>query len=115
VTQAAGGYTPSVAIRLGILQVDAEALGAVCRVWRIRRLAVFGSVLRDDFTPDSDVDVLIEFDPGAAVGYFGLYDLEQELAPLFGGRTLDIGTFRSLSKWIREDVLSQAVVLYDEE
>ena len=83
-----------------------------CRRNRIRQLSFFGSVLRDDFSPESDVDVLVEFEPGARVGLFKLYDLEQELSRLFGGRRAEINTPRSLSSYFRDEVLAEAEVQY---
>ncbi|MGH7844156.1 MAG: nucleotidyltransferase family protein [Candidatus Binatia bacterium] len=83
-----------------------------CRRHRIRKLSLFGSLLRDDFGPNSDVDVLVEFEPDARVGFFKLYDLEQELSQLLGGRRVDINTPNSLSKHFREEVLAEAEVLY---
>ena len=70
-----------------------------CRRNRIKKLAFFGSVLRDDFRPDSDVDVLVEFEPGARVGFFELHDMEQELSDLVGGRKVDMNTPKCLSKY----------------
>jgi predicted nucleotidyltransferase len=83
-----------------------------CRRNRIRRLALFGSVLRDDFGPDSDVDVLVEFEAGARVGLFELYDMEQELSRLLGGRKVEMNTSRSLSRYFRDQVLRDAEVHY---
>jgi predicted nucleotidyltransferase len=83
-----------------------------CRRHGIRKLSLFGSLLRDDFGPESDVDVLVEFEPDTRVGLFKLYDLEQELSGLLGGRRIDINTPKSLSKHFREEVLAEAEVLY---
>lgn len=79
-----------------------------CRRNRITKLAFFGSVLRDDFRNDSDIDILVEFETGAPVGFFELYDMEQELSHLFGGRNVDINTPKSLSKYFRDEVLREA-------
>jgi hypothetical protein len=62
------------------LYIDREKIATFCQRHHIRGLAFFGSVLRDDFRPESDVDVLVEFAPGTTVGFFKLYDLEQELS-----------------------------------
>jgi len=83
-----------------------------CRRNHIRKLAFFGSVLRDDFSPDSDIDVLVEFEPDAGVGFFELYDMEQELSSLLGGRKVDLSTPKCLSKYFRDKVLSEAEVHY---
>ena len=96
------------------VEIPRAQLAAFCRRNRIRRLALFGSVLRDDFGPDSDVDVLVEFDPGAVVGLFKLYDVEQELSKLLGGRRVEISTPRGLSKYFRDDVLSEAELQYEQ-
>ena len=96
------------------VKIPPEALADFCRHNHIRRLALFGSVLREDFGPDSDVDVLVEFEPRARVGLFELYDMEQELSALLGGRKVDMNTPKSLSKYFRDDVLAQAQVQYDQ-
>jgi len=96
------------------LEIPREALADFCRRNHIRRLALFGSVLREDFGPDSDVDVLVEFEPEACVGLFELYDMEHELSALLGGRKVDMNTPKSLSKYFRDEVLAQAEVHYDQ-
>lgn len=83
-----------------------------CRRNRIKKLALFGSVLRDDFGPKSDVDVLVEFEPEARVGFFELYDMEQELSDIIGGRKVDLNTPKCLSKYFRDKVLATAEVQY---
>ena len=83
-----------------------------CRRNRIRKLAFFGSVLREDFRADSDVDVLVEFEPEARVGFFELYDMEQELSHILGGRKVDLNTPKCLSKYFRDKVLATAEVQY---
>lgn len=94
------------------LEIPEEKLAGFCRRNRIRKLSFFGSVLRDDFGPESDVDVLVEFESGTVVGFFELYDLEQELSRLLGGRRVDIHTPRGLSRYIRDRVLSEEEVQY---
>jgi len=96
------------------LLVSKNEIREFCRRNHIRKLSLFGSILRNDFTRDSDVDVLVEFAPGAGVGFFELYNLEQELSRLFGGRKVEITTPGSLSKYFREDVLKSAEVQYVE-
>ena len=93
------------------IDVDQEDLARVCRRWGVRRLSFFGSVLRDDFGLDSDVDVLVEFKPEADVGLFEFVDLQQELAALLG-RDVDLHTPASLSHFFREQVLGSAEVAY---
>ena len=96
---------------LGI-KVPQKALARFCRKYRINRLALFGSVLREDFGPGSDVDVLVEFEPGHVPGFLGLSRMEQELERLFGGRKVDLRTPEDLSKYFREEVLRSAQVQY---
>jgi len=94
------------------IAVDREKLAAICRENGIRKLALFGSVLRDDFGPDGDVDVLVEFEPGHVPGFLGLHRIEREIAGLFGGRRIDLLTYRSLNPYLRDRVLAEAEVQY---
>ena len=96
------------------IDIPKDKIADFCRRHRVRKLALFGSVLRADFGPESDVDVVVEFEAGVPVGLFKLYDLEQELSELLGGRKVDINTPRSLSKYFRDEVLAEAEVLYDQ-
>ncbi|MBI4499173.1 MAG: nucleotidyltransferase family protein [Chloroflexi bacterium] len=93
--------------------VPEQAIADFCRKHHIRRLAFFGSVLRDDFRPDSDIDVLVEFEPGQVPGFFGLVGMEEELTVLFGGRKVDLRTPGELSRYFRQKVLDSAVAVYD--
>ena len=97
-----------------MIYVDEAMIREFCRRRRIRWLALFGSVLRDDFRPDSDVDVLVEFEPGETPSFFGLADIEEELSQLMGGRKLDLVTPKFLNRWMRDRVLAEAKVLYAE-
>ncbi|GAB4240053.1 MAG: nucleotidyltransferase [Acidobacteriota bacterium] len=94
------------------LTVSREAIANFCRNHGIRRLAVFGSALRDDFGPDSDVDVLVEFAPDRIPTLFDLVGMEQELSVLFGGRRVDLRTPNDLSPYFRNEVLAEAEVQY---
>lgn len=94
------------------LDVDREDLRAFCQHHGIRRLALFGSVLRDDFGPDSDVDVLVEFEPGHEPG-LRFFRMEEELSDLVG-RDVDLHTLGFLSHHIREVVLEEAEDQYVE-
>lgn len=94
------------------LDIPSQKINEFCRVNRIRRLALFGSVLRDDFSDSSDVDVLVEFDPDARVGMIRLAALEEELCQILG-RKVDLNTPGFLSKYYRERILSEAEVQYD--
>lgn len=92
------------------IHVDQHALEMFCRRHHIRRLAFFGSVLRDDFTPDSDVDVLYEFQPGHEPGW-EIAQIEEELTQL-PGRRADLVPYKYLNPHIRDRILSQAEVQY---
>ncbi len=81
-----------------------------CQTHHIRRLSFFGSVLREDFTPQSDIDVLVEFEPGHAPG-FDFFLMQEELSQLLG-RKVDLQTIGFLSPEIRRSVLSEAVAAY---
>lgn len=94
------------------INIPKDKIAEFCRRNRIHRLALFGSVLRDDFGPESDVDVLVEFEPDARVGFFELYDMEQELGRLLGGRKVDLNTSKSLSKYFRDEVMQEAEEQY---
>lgn len=96
----------------GKITIPQEEVRDFCHRNHIRKLSLFGSVLRDDFDSESDIDVLVEFEPGAGVGFFELYDMEKELSRLFGGRKVEITTPRSLSKYFRDSVLKNAEVQY---
>ena len=92
------------------IQLDREAVAEFCRRHHVRRLALFGSVLRDDFTPSSDVDVLVEFEPGHVPG-LAFFAMEAELSALVG-RKVDLNTPGFLSRYFRERVLSEAETQY---
>jgi len=96
------------------ITVDRRSLAEFCRKHHIRRLALFGSALRDDFGPESDVDVLVEFESSHTPGLFGIARLERELSALFGGRKVNLRTPEDLSRYFREDVLREAEGQYAE-
>lgn len=93
------------------IEIPKDRIAEFCRRNHIRRLALFGSVLRDDFGPESDVDVLVEFEPDIRVGlrFFGM---EIELSEILG-RKVDLNTPGFLSKYFRDEVLAEAEVQYD--
>jgi len=93
------------------IELDKARISEFCRKHKIRRLSLFGSVLRDDFRPDSDVDVLVEFEPTARIGLIGLAALEIELSEILGRRA-DLRTPQDLSRYFREQVLASAEVQY---
>jgi predicted nucleotidyltransferase len=92
------------------LEIQAGQLESFCRANGIRRLALFVSVIRDDFRPDSDIDVLVEFQPGIRVG-MAFVRMQDELSTMLG-HTVDLHTSGSLSKYFREQVLREAETLY---
>ena len=92
------------------IQVPIEKISDLCHRYHIRKLSLFGSVLREDFRPDSDIDILVEFEPGQTPG-FGFIDIQDELTQLFGQR-VDLNTPNSLSRYIRDRVLAEAAVQY---
>ncbi len=93
------------------IRIPARPLAELCRRHGIARLSLFGSVLREDFGPDSDVDVLIEFLPGVRCGLLGMARIERELAELIG-RAVDLRTPGDLSRYFRERVVQEAVQQY---
>jgi predicted nucleotidyltransferase len=93
------------------IHVDQESIARLCRRYRVRRLSFVGSDLRDDFGPDSDVDVLVEFDPDAGAGLFEFVDLQGELSELVG-RHVDLHTPASLSHFFRDQVVNSAEVAF---
>jgi predicted nucleotidyltransferase len=94
------------------IDVPKEGIAAFCRRHLIRRLAFFGSVLRDDFTPESDVDVLVEFEPVARVGLITLAGMEIELSQILG-RKVEMHTVKGLNPFFRDAVMKQAQVQYE--
>ena len=94
------------------ISVNKQKLAEFCRRHGIKRLALFGSVLRDDFRPESDVDVLVEFEPGATPGLIRLAGMEIELTEMLGWKT-DLRTAAELSRYFRQEVIETAEVQYD--
>jgi predicted nucleotidyltransferase len=94
------------------IQIPEGGIAEFCRRHHIRRLALFGSVLREDVRSDSDVDVLVEFEPGHVPGFLRLHSLEQELSGLLGGHEIDLVTVKFLNRRIRDRVLAEAEVQY---
>jgi len=90
------------------IEIPADKVADFCRRHHIAKLSLFGSVLRDDFTPESDVDVLVEFEPEHIPGLFRLTSMELELSTILSGRKVDMNTPDSLSRYFRDKVLSEA-------
>ena len=99
------------------IEIPSDKIAAFCRRNRIRRLALFGSVLRDDFTSESDVDVLVDFEPDIHIGYIGLAGLELELNEILG-RKVDLhpieGIKRSRNRLLRNEILGSAEAVYEQ-
>jgi predicted nucleotidyltransferase len=83
-----------------------------CRRYHVRKLSFFGSALRKDFRPDSDIDILIEFEAGKGAGFFGLAHMEGELSEILSGRRIDLRTPGELSRYFRDEVAASALVQY---
>ena len=96
------------------VSISKIALAAFCQEHGIKRLAVFGSALREDFGPESDTDVLVEFEPDRIPGLLGIAGMELELSELFTGHKVDLRTPEDLSPYFRQDVLATAEVQYDQ-
>jgi len=94
------------------LSVPRADLAAFCRAHGIKRLALFGSALREDFGPDSDIDLLVEFEPDRIPGLLGIAGMEIKLSELFAGRKVDLRTAEDLSPYFRQKVLDSAEVQY---
>jgi len=94
------------------IPIPHEKIAAFCQRWRIQKLSFFGSVVRDDFGPNSDIDVLVEFRPDARIGW-NIVTAERELSEILGRRA-DLRTPAELSRWMTKDVAAEAVVEYVE-
>jgi len=97
------------------LVLNKEKIVNFCERHHIRRLAIFGSALRGDFGPGSDVDVLVDFMPGHTPGFFRLFDMEEELSSLLGDHKVDMRTPEDLSRYFRDKVVATAEVQYVQE
>jgi predicted nucleotidyltransferase len=94
------------------IKIPGEKIAEFCKKNHIRKLSLFGSVLRDDFSPDSDIDFLVEFTPGKVPGLIGLSRMERELSEILSGQKVDLRTPQDLSKYFRQEVLALAEVQY---
>lgn len=99
-------------MKLKNITIPKEKISNLCQNWHIHKLSLFGSVLRDDFTTDSDIDILVEFEVGFTPSFFKLHQIQEELSQLFDERTIDLVTIKSLNHRIRERVLATAEVCY---
>ena len=96
----------------GMMAPTLPKITAYCQQQPIRRLSLFGSVLRADFTSESDVDMLVEFEPGSGITYLDMVDIHDALTELIG-RPVDLLTPAALSPYFRQQVLDAAVVIYE--
>ena len=96
-----------------LLFSDYSALASLCRRRHIRRLSLFGSALRGNARPDSDVDLLVEFSREAKPSFLDVAEIEQELSVLLAGRRVDLRTAEDLSRYFRDEVLREAELQYE--
>lgn len=89
-----------------------EKIKEFCKKYNIKKMSLFGSVLRNELTSDSDIDILVEFDKDNIPSFFDLYEMEQELSHYMNGRVVDIRTPGDLSRYFRDEVMETAEVLY---
>ena len=98
-------------LQLGNIQVDSRSLAEMCRRYNVRELSLFGSAVRGEMGPDSDIDILVEFEPGARIGLIKFESFVDELE-LLSGRRIDLVTKSGLKPWVRPSVLKDARVIY---
>ena len=94
------------------IKIPKQKIKAYCKKKHIKKLAFYGSFLRDDFHYDSDIDILIEFERGYTPGFFDLVKMEEKLSSFFKGREVDLRTPNDLSRYFRKKVIQNAEVLY---
>lgn len=92
------------------IEIPLVKIAELCQQYHIRKLSLFGSVLRDDFRPDSDIDVLVEFEPGHTPG-FAFIDIQDQLSEMLG-RQVDLNTPQDLSRYFRNQVIEEAKAIY---
>ena len=93
------------------IPIDREKIDACCKKYHITYLALFGSILTSRFSTSSDVDILVKFEKKHIPGLFGIFDIQEELSEIVG-REVDLKTPNGLSRYFRDEVLSQAQVIY---
>jgi uncharacterized protein len=94
------------------IKIQKQKLAAYCKKNHIKKLAFFGSFIRDDFDSDSDIDILVEFEKGQTPGFFDLIRMEEQLSHFFHGKEVDLRTPNDLSRYFRDRVISNAEVIY---
>ena len=100
--------------KFGLKVLKKRKIVEFCKRNHIRSLSLFGSILRNDFSRSSDIDVLVEFEIGYVPGFFDLIKMEEKLSSMFGGRKVDLRTPNDLSRYFRDDVLTEAEAVYIE-
>ena len=95
------------------IDIPRDRISLLCAQYQIKRLALFGSVLRDNFRSDSDIDIIVEFLPGKRVGMLTMARIEREISQIFGGRKVDLRTPAELSRYFRDEVMQKAEVCYE--
>lgn len=95
------------------IHIPQAKIAEFCQRHHIHKLSLFGSALRDDFRPESDIDFLVEFESGRTPAYFKLVSMEMELSEILDGRKVDLRTPDELSIYFRDRVMAEAVVQYD--
>ena len=98
-------------VQLGDVQVDERKLADLCRTYGVRELSLFGSAVRGEMRPGSDIDLMVEFDPAARIGLLKFESLSEDLEALLGHK-IDLVTKRGLKSWIRPQVLKEARIVY---
>jgi len=96
------------------IEVPEAQIAELCRRNDIRKLALFGSMVTGGFTDSSDIDILVDFRPQERVGFFRLADIEEALRTLLGGRKIDLRAPMDLSRYFRDQVVRDALVIYAE-
>ena len=98
-------------LHLGDAQIDETKLAELCRRYSVKELSLFGSAVRGEMGPESDIDIMVEFDPSARIGLLKFESLSEDLEAL-AGRKVDLVTKRGLKSWMRPRILKEARVIY---
>ena len=94
------------------IEIPIEKIKSLCQKYHINKFALFGSVLRDDFHPDSDIDVLVEFNPEYIPGFIKLHQIQEEMSQIFNGKKIDLVTPKFLNYQIKDKILAEMEVYY---
>lgn len=97
------------------IEVPISQIKQLCQKYHINKFALFGSVLRDDFSPNSDIDVLVEFQPEYTPGFINFYQIQEEISQLFDDREIDLVTPKFLNYQIKDKILAEMEVYYVEK